>query len=154
VSISVNIEAPAPYIGQPTEGDGYKIVACELLQGVEALSSMPNVSSRNCALLAAHALECALKAFLWHKGKTKKDTSAIRHNLKALWDMACKEGLSIPQTPPDWCVILSSGHGPDYYFRYQEGQRKNIVHGGQTPALMPMAVELRKIIEMVERAIK
>ena len=142
-------------MGQPTEGDGYKIVACELLQGVEALSTLPNVSSRNCVLIAAHALECALKAFLWHKGKTKEiKKTGVRHNLVALWDMAYKEGLSIPQMPPDWCTILSSGHGPDFYFRYQKGQGKTVVHGGQTPALIPMAVELKKLIEMVGLAVK
>jgi hypothetical protein len=159
VSISVNVELPALSIAQPTEGDGYTIVASELLQGVEALSTLPNVSTRSCALLAAHTLECALKAFLWHKGKkTEIQKHDIRHDLVALWNMAYKEGLGIPQAPPDWCTILSSGHGPNFYFRYQEGQKvgqqKTVVHGGQTPALIPMAVELKKLIKMVELAVK
>ncbi len=130
------------------------IVARDLLQGVEALSNLPNVSPRGCALIAAHALECALKAFLWHKGKKKIWGRKVQHDLVALWNMAYKEGLSIPQVVPDWCAILSSGHGPNFYFRYQKGEGKTVVHGGQTPALIPMAVELKKLIKMVELAIK
>ena len=71
MSNSINVTLPALRIGQPTEGDGYMIVARDLLQGVEALSTLPNVSSRNCALIAAHTLEGALKAFLWHKEKRR-----------------------------------------------------------------------------------
>lgn len=159
MSISVNVELPALSIAQPTEGDGYEIVANELLQGVEALSALPNVPPRSCALIAAHALECALKAFLWHNGKrTEIKKHNVRHDLEALWNMAYKASLGIPQAPPDWCTILGSGHGPNFYFRYQEGQKvgqqKTVVHGGQTPALIPMAVELKKLIKMVELAVK
>ncbi len=51
------------------------------------------------------------------------------------------------------------GHGPKFYFRYQEGEKdqqgeRTLVHSGQTPALIPMAVELEKLIKMVELAIK
>ena len=153
--MSISINAALPRWGQPTEGDGYMIVARDLLQGVEALSTLPNVSSRCCALIAAHALECALKAFLWHKGKKKEiRLPHVQHDLVALWNMAYKEGLSIPQVPPDWCTILSSGHGPNFYFRYQKGQGKTVVHGGQTPALGPMADALKSLIEMVGLAVK
>jgi len=65
--------------------------------------------------------------------------------------MAYKENsLGIPQEPPNWCKTLSSGHGPDFYFRYQAGEGKTVVHGGATPALIPMVVELRRLIEKVE----
>jgi hypothetical protein len=140
---------------QPTQEEGYMIVARDLLQGVEALSTLQNISSRGCALIAAHALECALKAFLWHKGKKAEIRKPkVQHNIVALWNMAHKEkSLSIPKVPPDWCKILGSGHGPNFYFRYQEGGGRTVVHGGQTPALIPMGVELKKLIEMVELAI-
>lgn len=154
MSNSINVELPVSSIGQPTEGDGYLIAARDLLQGVEALSTLPNISPRSCALIAAYVLECALKAFLWHKGKKKEiQEQKNRHNLVALWSMAYEEGLSIPKVPPDWHTILSSGHWPNFYFRYQvryeEGKEKTVVHGGQTPSLIPMAVELKKLIEMV-----
>ena len=156
-SITINCALPALQLGQPIQGGSYMIVARDLLQGVEALSTFPpNVSSRGCALIAAHALECVLKAFLWHKGK-KKEVRApdVQHDLVALWNMAYKEkGLSIPQVPPDWVTILSSGHGPNFYFRYQEGKGKTVVHGGQTPALIPMAVALKNLIEMIGLAVR
>ncbi len=69
--------------------------------------------------------------------------------------MAYKEkGLNIPKVPPDWVTILGSGHGPNFYFRYQMGEGKTVVHGGQTPALIPMTVALKNLIEMVKLAIK
>jgi len=155
VTISINAVDPADRMGQPTEGDGYMIVARNLLQGVEVLSTLPpNVHPRSCAMLAAHALECALKAFLWHKGKERIWKKKDEHNLVALWNMAYKEGLSIPKDPPDWVTILSSGHGPNYYFRYQMGQEKTTVHGGQWPELISMRDELNNLIEMVGLAFK
>lgn len=141
---------------QPTEGEGYMVVARDLLQGVEALSTLQNISPRGCALIAAQALECVLKAFLWHKGKKAEIREPkVRHDLVALWDMAYKENtLCIKEVPPDWCKILSVGHGPNFYFRYQEGKSKTVVHSGQTPSLIPMTIELKKLIEMVALAIK
>lgn len=154
-SSSGNFVLPALCAVQPTEGDGYMIVARDLLQGVEELSTLTQISPRSCALLAAHALECVLKASLWHKRKKKIWTKKDQHNLVALWKMAYEEKtLNIEEDPPDWCKILSSGHGPNFYFRYQKGEGKTVVHGGQTPALIPIAVELKKLIKMVELAIK
>jgi len=156
IQISMNATLPAFCMDKPTQGEGYIIIARDLLQGVEALSTLQNIPSRCCALIAAHALECVLKAFLWHKGKKKEiRKTEVQHDIVALWNMAYKEKtLSISEEPPDWCKILSSGHKPNYYFRYQKGTGKTVVHGGQTPALIPMAVELKKLIEMVEFAIK
>jgi hypothetical protein len=141
---------------QPTEGKGYMIVARDLLKAVKALSILPpNVPPRGCAMLAAHALECVLKAFLWHKGKEKEIRKHdVQHDLEALWNMAYKEGLSIPKDPPTWVTILNSGHKPNFYFRYQKGQGKTVVHGGQTPALIPMRDALKNLIEMVGLAVK
>lgn len=142
-------------ISQPTEGDGYMIAARDLLQGAEVLSSLTNIASRSCALLAAHALECILKSFLWHKGKKAEIRGKVQHDLLALWKMAYKEkDISIPEVPPNWVKILSSGHGPNFYFRYQVGKGKTVVHGGQTPELIHMTVELKNLIEMVELAVK
>lgn len=92
-------------------------------------------------------------SFLWHRGKKTK-LRKDQHNLLVLWDMAYKEGLDITKAPPDWCTILGSGHGPNFYFRYQKGEHGTIVHGGQTPALIPMAAELKRLIEMVGHTVK
>lgn len=145
---------PTFCMGQPTQKDGYMIVARDLLQGVEALSTLPNIPSRVAALIAAHALEFALHAFLCHKNVDASRDFKVWHDLLALWGMARKEGLNIPQASPDWVTILSSGHGRPFYFRYQKGEKGTVVHGGSTPALNPMAVELKKLIEMVELAVK
>lgn len=156
-------ELPSLQILQPTEVDGYLIVARDLLQGVEVLADFPAVPPRASALIAAHAVECALKAFLCSKGKQQEvRAKAVQHDLIKLWGLACDEhDLGIPQTPPDWVTILSAGHGPNFYFRYQEGQPKSdgsgkkwIVHGGQTPALITMARELRKLVDAVENAVR
>jgi hypothetical protein len=140
---------------QPDEGDGYLAVARDLFQGVEALSTHESVPPRACALIAAHALECILKAYLWRKRKRAdlrhRDN---RHNILVLWDLAYREQtLGISEDPPAWVRILSEGHGPNFYFRYQEGVNRGIVHGGQTPALASMTDELAGLIKLVETEI-
>lgn len=112
-------------------------------------------------MIASQALECVLKAFLCHKGKKAEiGKHDIQHNIEALWALAYKEKtLCITEVPPDWVKILGWGHGPNFYFRYQEGEKnqkrnRTIVHGGQTPALIPMAIELGKLIRLAQDAIK
>lgn len=155
-SVSVNVALPSLEMPQPDDGDGYLIVARELLQGVEALSKLAGIHPRACALIAAHSLECTLKAYLWHKGiRAELKDRDIQHNILKLWDMAYSEQLpGISEIPPDWVRILSEGHGPNYYFRYQKGENKTVVHGGQTPALEPMAFELSSLFKQVELAVK
>jgi hypothetical protein len=154
-SMEVNATLPMLRVVQPTEGDGYLIVARELLPAVEALATLPQIPPRAAASLAGHTLECALKAFLWHAGEgaALRDRK-VQHNLLALWALAYKAGLLIPETPPDWCAILSDGHGPNFYFRYQMGKAGTVVHGGQSPALIPMTDALKKLVKMVEVAVK
>lgn len=137
---------------QPDEGEGYLVVARDLFKGVEALSTAIHIPPRACALIASHALECTLKAYLLHKGKRSElKKREIRHNIQALWNLVYREQtLGIPEQPPDWVQILGDGHGPNFYFRYQEGENKTIVNGGQTPALVPMTDGLRKLLEQVE----
>lgn len=145
---------PVLRVVPPTKVDGYLIVARDLLQGVEALAVLPGVSPRAAALLAGHTLECALAAFLFHKGVDVSSKPNIWHDLLALWDMARKESLPLPLQAPDWVAILSSGHGRPFYFRYQKGEGGTIVNGGQTPALVPMVVALRQLVKTVELAVK
>ena len=160
-SMVADLVLPSVKIKELTDGDGYLIVARDLLQGVHALSTILGIPSRACELIASHALECALKAFLWHRGKKEEIRKPkVQHDLIALWDMVFKEKVfNIPETPPNWVQILSRVHGRNYYFRYQTGEKYQtckpvIVHMAQTLALIPMAEELSKIIEMVENDIK
>lgn len=147
---SGKIIVPMPRISQPTEVDGFRVVAEELLQAIDALSTVNGIHPRGCAMLAAHALECMLKAVLWHNGNKIKG-----HKILSLWDEVFKQNiLNISKTPPDWVRVLAEGHSP-FYFRYQIGaDNSTIVMGGQTPALIPMASELRKLLEMVKKSIK
>ncbi|MBF0377342.1 MAG: hypothetical protein HQK72_07640 [Desulfamplus sp.] len=153
---NINISIPLFDMGQPSEKDAYITVARDLLQGVEVLSNFNNINHRACALIAAHALECALKAFLWHKGKKQEILKReVRHNLIKLWNMSYQEHtLNIQEPAPEWVKILSVGHGPNFYFRYQKGENKIVVNGGQTPELTSMAIELKAIVEKVEHVIK
>lgn len=152
----INVSAPSPEIAKVDEGEGYLVVARELFKGVEALSTIQGIPPRSCALIAAHALECALKAYLWNRVKRSELKSReVRHNIEALWNLAYFEKtLGIPEQLPNWVRILCDGHGPNFYFRYQEGKNKTIVNGGQTPALEPMAIELHELLKQVEQAIK
>jgi hypothetical protein len=151
---SIDITLPSLEMLQPDNGDGYLVVARDLLQGVKALSSCESIPPRACALIAAHALECILKAYLWHKEK-RNDLKDAKHNILVLWNLAYGENtLGISDTPPDWVRILSEGHGPNYYFRYQMGQNRIIVNGGQTPELASMAEELSSLLKQVELEIK
>ncbi len=138
--------------GKLTSAHGYMIVARDLLPAVEALSILPgNVPTRGCAMLGGHTLECILKSFLSHKGRGRGDLkNKIKHNLEELWKMAYREGLSIPKKVPDWVRILNES----FYLRYQEGMAGNVVNAGQTPALIPMANELKDLIKVVEVAVK
>jgi hypothetical protein len=126
------------------------IVARDLSQGVKALSVQPSIiPPRSCALLAGQALECALKAFLWHRGKPMRG-----HELGALWERAHEAGLPISRLPPNWVISLSEGHGPNFYFRYQAGVGGVIVNGGSIPDLIPMAAGLEQLIALVELQVR
>jgi len=145
---------PTLRLAKPDEGEGYLVVARDLFKGVEALSTANRIPPRACALIAAHTLECTLKAYLWHRGK-RNELKKIGHNIQELWNLAYREQtLGIPEQPPDWVRILGDGHGPNFYFRYQNGENRTIVHGGQTPALVPMTDELRSLLEQVELSTK
>lgn len=152
----INGMLPPISINQPTQIDAYLVVARDLLQGVEALSIMTKLPPRSCSLIAAHALECILKAFLWHKGKRKKiRQSKIQHNLVALWGHGIQGRRSWYSTSTARLGYhISIGHGPNFYFRYQEGEEKTIVNGGQTPELIPMKIAMKDLFEIVELAIK
>jgi hypothetical protein len=152
---SINASLPGFRMVSRSQINAYMIVARDLLQGVEALSAHNNIHPRSCALIAAHSLECALKAFLWHKGKKEEIRKPkVQHDLLVLWDLSYKEGdLCIPELPHDWVETLSLGHGPNYYSRYQEGKNKTIVNGGVTPVLVFMASSLKEIVFKVDNAI-
>ena len=48
MNTSTNIELPGWSVSYPNEGDGYEIVVDDLLQGVEAISALPNIPPPLC----------------------------------------------------------------------------------------------------------
>lgn len=125
----------------------YLGVAWAMLEGVNTLAASENPPPAPLALIAAHALECTLKAYLSRNGDDshvkKKD---IQHNLLELWSCANNDGLSITSDPPEWVRMLSNVHKRPYTLRYSEG-----VHGLVLPAPYPMTTELSALVSKVSR---
>lgn len=123
----------------------YIDIARELIQGVKVLS-INNSFPRPCSLLAAQALENTLKAHIAHTLKKRN----ISHSLVDLWQVVSNENsIEIPLNPPLWVKTLSLMHGPNFYFRYQEGEGKTIADGTAYPHLIQMTEELTQIWEKV-----
>jgi hypothetical protein len=101
------------------------------------------------ALVAAHTLECVLKAYLSRNGSAADlKTRKLRHNIVGLWAKAVADNLQVPSRPPHWVENLSRVHNEPYYLRYAEG-----IHGIVLPAREPMASELAALLELVRKAI-
>lgn len=134
-------------IRKPQPPETYLGVANSMYSGVAVMSRHEDVGSA-LALVAAHTLECTLKAFLSRDGNDSGlRNHNLRHHIEGLWNLAKAEGLPIDDIPR-WASILSNIHGHPYHLRYSEG-----IHGIVTPAPEPMATELKALIEIVEREI-
>lgn len=132
-------------IAPPAPPHTYFGVAQSLMPGVKALAAASPLPAPALALIAAHVLECLLKAY---HSKNGSDTAVkdqdVRHNLNTLWAMAYAQGLGIPESPPSWANCLSSLHRPPYHLRYSTG-----VHGIVSPSAEPMTTELAALLELV-----
>ena len=130
----------------PCPPDTYVGIAAHLLPDVQFLAKASPPSGIGLPMLCAHALECALKAYLSRDGEDKHvRTNEVRHNLAKLWTMASVDGLKIPTTPPSWVGQLSDLHkGPDYYLRYSTK-----VNGIASPAPATMIDDLTELLELV-----
>lgn len=125
----------------------YQGIAWTMLPGVRVLADASPLPALPLAMVSAHVLECTLKAYLSRSGNDKRvKEKDIRHNLAALWTLACSEGLQVQVEPPQWVTCLSKLHDTPYFLRYSTG-----VHGMSTPAPEPMATELAALVEQVER---
>lgn len=102
------------------------------------------------SLLAAHTLECVLKAYLSKALGSDEllKQRALRHNLVALWKLAAASGLPVAPEPPDWAACLGGLHDSPYYLRYSTG-----VHGIVSPAPQPMTTELRSLLDAVRKSL-
>jgi len=125
-------------------------IAQAMYPGVRQLASASPVYPLALCLVAAHALECALKAYLSRDGvDSALREPALRHNLERLWREAAANGLKIASTPPEWVVCLSGLHDRPYYLRYSTG-----VHGIVSPGIEPMTTDLSNLVETVRAQIR
>lgn len=147
---SGNLKAGAATIGPVSPVQGYLASAKGLLPGVQALGQTATGVAGARALVAAHVLESALKAYLAHGGVSEKDLMdpKRRHNLELLWQEAAARGLGIDVAPPSWCVRLNSLHNTPYHLRYPR------VHAFVLPAAEPMTWELESLVRLVSATAK
>lgn len=110
-------------LAQVTDRAAYIGVANQLISGVELLGKDTNAAPIALTMLAAHAAECLLKAVLAVDSATETDlrNGRDRHNLKALWGRAVKQGLAVTATPPEWIDRLSYLHDRPFFLRYSRG---------------------------------
>jgi len=117
-----------------------------MLPGVKVLAAASPLPVLALALVAAHVLECLLKAYLSRDGSDAEvRNSDVYHDLNALWAMAFSQGLRVPESPPGWVDGLSGLHKRPYYLRYSTG-----VHGIVSPGAEPMTSELAALLETVQ----
>jgi hypothetical protein len=127
----------------------YLGIAQSMIGGVKILADASPSSALALSLVAAHVLECTLKAYLSRDGDdTKLRAQSVRHNLNTLWGMAHADGLSIPQAPLNWVDNLSRLHDHPYYLRYSTGK-----HGILSPSAEPMSSELSSLITLVQNSL-
>ncbi len=133
----------------------YFDVAENMLRGVQVLAPPPLPSTLALALVAAHVLECLLKASILRGGpdatlEKELEHGKDRHNLTALWGKAFAQG---PTSPPGWAEHLSRLHNRPYPLRYSKAKdgatRPGYFHGIGSPAPEPMTSELAALLETV-----
>ena len=75
------------------------------------------------------------------------------HDLNALWAMAFKQGLRVPQSPPSWADCLGGLHKWPYYLRYsgysESSKDRKSAHGIVLLGAEPMTSELAVLLELV-----
>lgn len=125
-------------------------VARAIIPGMRRLVEPEPESPISIAMLASHALECLLKAFLSRGGSDERlRKREIRHNLVELWKLAVTEGLPISKEPPYWVAKLGALHGEPYYLRYAKG-----INGIVLPPLGSIASGLEDLAKKVQEVVR
>lgn len=146
---TINIVQAPNVIGGSSPPHTYLGMSRQMLHGVRPLADAGSEASIPLAFVVAQAAECALKAYLSRTGDDKRlKAPALRHDLKALWELAESEGLQWPGgCAPDWLLHLSGVHGgPSYFIRYATG-----VNGLVLPGAQPMATEIASLVDHVAK---
>jgi hypothetical protein len=125
-------------------------VAQSMMSGVKVLATASPPPALALALVAAHCLECVLKAYLSRDGSDAALRKPnVRHDLNTLWAMAFAQGLEVQESPSSWVDCLSGLHKRPYYLRYSTG-----VHGIVSPGAEPMTSELAALLEIVREKLR
>ncbi|ALS68363.1 hypothetical protein [Pandoraea apista] len=136
---------------RPSDGESFLVTAKQLWQGAKALEASTVETHLPGALLAAQALEGALKALLWSAKipASKLSKKPFGHDLSALWGAAAKLALVAPTSPPDWCVLLNTLHDWPYRGRYPQG-----LNGFVTPNPAQLIGAVEQVLLLAENAVK
>lgn len=104
-------------------------------------------------MLAAHSLECILKALSLLKGvnETEIYNATARHNLEVLWRLSF--GYNLSTKMPVWVSLLLFMHGRPFYGRYQQDQNNNVVDTGCYPLLIPMVAKLEHVLKKAKKIV-
>ena len=145
------VTLPKIRTGAPEPPYTYLGITQQVMKGVKILASSSEEAVISLYILAAHVLECSLKAYLAKQGYSEKKLRErpYGHNLGNLWKEAEAKGLKIQTMAPDWVNRLSELHGgPRYLLRYSTG-----VHAIVGPPIKSMVSELGEILATVQSQI-
>lgn len=147
----VLMNTPPVAFRPPSDGESFVLTAKQLWQGAKALEATTLATQLPGALLAAQALEGALKALLWSEKTpaSKLSKKPFGHNLSGLWRAAAKLALVAPASPPDWCVLLDTLHDWPFRGRYPQG-----LNGFVTPNPTQLIGAIEQVLMLAENAVK
>ena len=147
-----SLRAQVRYVnfGQPSDAQSYLTAARRLCSGVHALAKGASATGFACSILAALALECALKAHLSSIGFTVNRLShdPLDSDLENLWIEAATRGLDIPPRPPQWCSQLNEEHRVEVPLRHATD-----LQGLESALLLVIARELAELVEAVAKVV-
>ena len=131
--------------GSPSSGTSLLAGARECSRAVSVLAYHSS-GVRPFAILAAHSVELALKAFLRHRGRSDDQLRAMGHNLLDAWSAASDAGLAIGADVPSWVQSLNSVHDQPFFGRYPPANS-----GLVTPNARQLEFHLTELLEIVAR---
>lgn len=135
----------------PSDGQSFVLTARQLWLGAQILAESNVTTPLPGALLAAQALECALKALLWTTGRVVSQLSkgSLGHDLEALWSATAKAGFAVAALPPEWCTCLNALHAKPFHGRYPSG-----LNGFVTPNAKQSVRDIDQVLSLAEQAVK
>jgi hypothetical protein len=146
ITATMNIQIFDVTVAAPEPPYTYFGVAESLLPGLRPLASGMPATALSLAFLAAHILECLLKAAGTKTERSEqalKSNPDVRHNIDALWKLAISHGMPLSPSPPTWVENLSRLHNRPFQLRYPTS------HTITSPAAEPMTTDLISLLEQV-----